>query len=171
MTAPTKRKIFDAVGESRDTRDGVSRQHVILRCNPGDQVSLERQPDNPHDPNAVLILCAGGDVGFLCREDAALVSPALDVGTEYRAQVHKIKGGVPDAPTYGLQLAIAWVGQKLPVPIELDDVQIKSRRGKLATEGRGRSAKGTFQGSEKSGCLGMLLIIALPAFMGLFSTI
>ena len=162
MAAPTRRKVFDIVGESRETRNGEPRQQIILHCDPGDEVSLVRQSENPHDQNAVLIMCGDSDVGFLSREDAALLAPAIDAGLDYRAQIHRIKGGVPNAPSYGLQIAVAWEGQKLPDAVELDPVQLKSRQGKLAAKGRNRSDKGRFEGGEATGCLSLVVVILLP---------
>ena len=162
MAAPTRRKVSDIVGESRETRSGEPRQQIILHCGPGDEISLVRQPENPHDPNAVLIMCGDSDVGFLSREDAALLAPALDAEIDYRAQIHRIKGGVPNASSYGLQIAVAWEGQTLPDAVELDSVQLKSRQGKLAAKGRNRSAKGRFEAGEATDCLFLVVIILLP---------
>jgi hypothetical protein len=39
---------------------------------------LAREPDNPHDCNAIAVLTAGGDVvGYLSREDAVRLQPTL----------------------------------------------------------------------------------------------
>lgn len=57
----------------------------------GDQVVLEREPDNRHDANAILILnTAGDELGYVPREDAAVMAPLLDVGAWVEATVKKV---------------------------------------------------------------------------------
>lgn len=94
MAAPTRKKLFDIVGESQNAADGTPRQHILARVDPADAVTLQRQPENPYDPNAVAVLWQGKDIGFLLREDAATIAPALDEDRPYTAQVHELRGGV-----------------------------------------------------------------------------
>jgi len=57
----------------------------------GEQVVLEREPDNRHDANAILILnTASDELGYVPREDAAVMAPLLDAGGWVEATVKKI---------------------------------------------------------------------------------
>ena len=56
---------------------------------PGRPLELRRDPDNPHDPNAIAVHPAGGgeqagrgaaQVGWVPRELAAELAPELDAG-------------------------------------------------------------------------------------------
>jgi len=80
---------------------GVSfegRQEVVARLAPGTPLRVERQPDNPHDPNACALFDPTGDqVGFLNRRLAAALAPALDGGVAYDVTVADITGGVEGA--------------------------------------------------------------------------
>lgn len=49
------------------------------------EASLIREADNPHDPNAVAVLVAGGIVGHLPATIAARVGPEIDAGSRWRA--------------------------------------------------------------------------------------
>lgn len=41
------------------------------------RVSLQRQPDNEHDPNAIQVLLGGEAIGFIAAEVAKKLSPAM----------------------------------------------------------------------------------------------
>lgn len=172
MAAPTRKKIFEVSGESKNARDGTPRQQLLTLANPGDRIVLERQPDNPYDPNAIAVVWQGSDVGFLPKEDAAALAPHLDEGRPYKAQIHELKGGVKNYPSYGVRISIAWDGGDLPPFRPLDDNQERSRRGKLSAMKRKRDADGAFVGSgskgePKSGCLGVLVAVVLVGVAGL----
>ena len=55
---------------------------------PGGALELRRDPDNPHDPNAIQVHPAGdGDqVGWVPRELAAELAPELDAGRPWAAR-------------------------------------------------------------------------------------
>jgi hypothetical protein len=147
---PPKRKIFDVVGEAATNSDGRKRQDILCEVEPGEPVELTREPQNPYDPNAIAVTVHGHTVGSIAREDAAIV--------------HCIRGGVPGASHYGCQVSIAWDGAK-PHPFrELDEVQRKSRSGKVSSRGRVRDEQGHFV-SSRSGCaVVFLLLLAASAF-------
>lgn len=155
---PSRKKSFDVVGESRPSRDGTSRQLLLLQCEPGDPIALERQPDNEYDPNAILVVWEGHDLGFLAKEDAAAIAPSLDQGRAYKANIHKLTGGSADYPSYGLKVAVAWDDAPLPGARPLTAAQLASRRGKIAVQGRERDTKGAFKrrsDDRNRGCLGV----------------
>jgi hypothetical protein len=56
-----------------------------------DTVRLEREPDNAHDSNAILVL--GDDdceLGYVPREDAVDIAPLLDAGAEADAKIRRL---------------------------------------------------------------------------------
>ena len=56
-----------------------------------DNLKFEREPDNIHDSNAILIL--GDDdceLGYVPREEAIKIAPLLDAGAEAEARVHRL---------------------------------------------------------------------------------
>lgn len=54
---------------------------LILTLREGETVTLQREPHNPHDPNAVAVYVRGGwHVGYLPREHAVRVAQMLDSG-------------------------------------------------------------------------------------------
>ena len=156
---PPKRKIFDVVGEAGSNADGRKRQDILCGVEPGDPAALAREPHNAYDPNAIAVTIDGETVGYIPREDAAALAPLLDAGRSHSALVHCIRGGVPGASHYGCQVSIAWDGAK-PHPFRpLDEVQRKTRAGKIAVRGRERDERGHFV-SSRSGCSVVLLLAA-----------
>lgn len=167
---PTTRRIFDVVGESHDNADGSNRQDELLECEPGETIGLVREPQNPHDPNAVLVLSARDvGIGYLAREDSALIAPAIDAGRPFTAKLHCLRGGVPGAASYGAKVSIAWDGRPEHGHEPLYDEQIIARAGKRGIKGRQRDASGRLVAAKQSGCMG-ILVFGLVASGGLLSS-
>ena len=61
---------------------------LYIKATPGQPLILRRQPQNPVDKNA-LICCdmAGQPMGYVAKEDAAMVSPEIDRGYMWRGRV------------------------------------------------------------------------------------
>ena len=78
-------KIAGVTFEGRQDTIGGLRVGVALR--------LERQPDNPHDPNAIAVWYGNLQLGFLNRGIAAHLAAAIDGGAHYRARVASLTGG------------------------------------------------------------------------------
>jgi HIRAN domain len=70
---------------------------------------LRRDPDNPHDPNAIQVHPSdGGDqVGWVPRELAAELAPGLDAGDSWSAVVLREQRRSPRDPRHGLTMLIA----------------------------------------------------------------
>ena len=135
-----KKRIFDIVGESFENSDGTSRQQVLAKCNPGDAVLLERQPDNKHGSNAIFVKThPGHGVGYIGNVDAKILAPIIDSGRTYRAQVHELRGGIDDYETIGCRIAIAFENEKFRPTHAIKKEQ-------------------TYVSSDKGGCLGTVAI-------------
>lgn len=81
-------------GEAQVNADGTSRQQIIKRCKEGERLVLKREPENPHDPNAVAVLReSGAQIGYVSRRNAEWVAPLLDEGRRMEAQIEQITGG------------------------------------------------------------------------------
>jgi hypothetical protein len=76
---------------------------------PGGRLELRRDPDNPHDPNAIQVHPAdGGDqVGWVPRELATELAPELDAGRPMAAVVLREQRRSPRDPRHGLTMLIA----------------------------------------------------------------
>ena len=53
----------------------------------GDPLDLAREPDNPHDANAVAVLWRGRKLGYVPRRDNAALAWGIDRGTRLRARI------------------------------------------------------------------------------------
>jgi hypothetical protein len=76
---------------------------------PGARLELRRDPDNPHDPNAIQVhpLDGGDQVGWVPRELAAELAPQLDAGRPWSAVVLREQRRSPRDPRYGLTMLLA----------------------------------------------------------------
>jgi len=91
---------------------GVSferRQDLIGGLAPGLELILERQPDNPHDRNAIAVRYGVLQIGFIKKEIAARIAPNIDAGERYRAEVKHLTGG--GTKTAGVNI---WVTREQP---------------------------------------------------------
>lgn len=102
---------IDVVGESHYvaaleqilTTRGTAResyQEVKAPC------VLVREPDNPHDPNAVAVQVDGWKVGYIPRENAANLARRIDSIGAHPAGVATLRGrpGGPIGVTVGIRL-------------------------------------------------------------------
>jgi len=85
---------------------------------PGKPLELRRDPDNPHDANAIQVhpFDGGAQVGWVPRELAAELTPDLDAGRAWSAVVLREQRRSPREPRYGLTMLMA------PEKIELNAV-------------------------------------------------
>ncbi len=73
------------------TFDG--RQGAVARLEAGAPLTLRREPDNPHDANAIAVDDArGAHLGYLNRRLAAVLAPHLDAGLTYDVEVTEVTG-------------------------------------------------------------------------------
>ena len=74
---------------------------------PGDRLELRREPDNPHDANAIAVHGGGRHLGFVPRELAEEIAPALDAGASWSAVVLREQRASPRDPRTGLTMLLA----------------------------------------------------------------
>lgn len=76
------------VGESFNNR-----QSIIDQLNEGEEVKFIREPDNPYDEFAILVMTEKGDIGYIPKEHAPRMADHMDDGFEYQAQIYSVHGG------------------------------------------------------------------------------
>jgi hypothetical protein len=59
---------------------GGSAKDVAAALDPGDTVTLEREPDNEYDAYAIKVLVSDMHIGYIERNMAAWISPLIDQG-------------------------------------------------------------------------------------------
>ena len=94
------RERYANIGDSSEFNTklaGVSfegRQDIAAGVRPGALLELRRQPDNPHDANAIAAFYGALQLGFLKREMAQKLAPLIDgEGRRYSAEVTAVTGG------------------------------------------------------------------------------
>jgi len=86
-------------GVTHSNDDGTARQDLIeeladRRDQANIELTLRRDPHNPHDANAVAVLTTNGQqLGFLPRKCAETVARIMDRGVAVRASVAMVTGG------------------------------------------------------------------------------
>ncbi len=82
------------VGVSLNNTDGTSRQDIIKReVEEDDKLTIKPEPGNPYDPNAVQVLSKlGNQIGYLNKELAETIKPALDNQTEIHVTARWVNG-------------------------------------------------------------------------------
>lgn len=70
------------------------RQDAIGKVFPGMALAIRREPDNPHDANAIALFDSHGhQTGYFNRRLARVLAPAVDAGIEYDVEVTEVTGG------------------------------------------------------------------------------
>jgi hypothetical protein len=101
VAKPLHRGDFMVMGavRSAERRDGCASLDV------SEAVVLDREPDNPHDGNAILVLMQSGtELGYVPRELAKQMAPLLDAGADVEATVKKL---LTSAEGYSLPVVIS----------------------------------------------------------------
>jgi HIRAN domain len=75
---------------------------------PGQPLTLRRDADNPHDPNAIAVHADEVEqIGWVPRELAAQVAPELDAGETWSAVVLREQRASPREARTGLTMLLA----------------------------------------------------------------
>ena len=103
--------VVGVAGAGRHHAEAIASDAVA----PGRPLALRRDPENPHDPNAIAVHTAGSDpsagdgdqVGWVPRELAAELAPLLDAGEPWSALVLREQRRSPRDPRHGLTMLLA----------------------------------------------------------------
>ena len=110
--APKRSWLSAVAGESYRNRDGSSRQKIIAQCRIGEGVRLVREPDNPHDRNAIFVCRENGQgIGYIPADSSFRMADEIDRGWVYAAEIAEITGGVGGKRSLGVVLKISVVSQ------------------------------------------------------------
>jgi hypothetical protein len=97
-------RVAGVAGAGRHHADALAAADV----GPGRPLELRRDPGNEHDPSAIAVHAPGGDqVGWVPREIAAELAPALDAGEPWTAVVLREQRASPRDPRSGLTMLLA----------------------------------------------------------------
>jgi hypothetical protein len=98
-------RVVGVAGAARHHAEGLRSDAVA----PGRPLTLRRDPENPHDPNAIAVHPGGGgeQVGWVPREIAAELAPDLDAGRPWSAVVLREQRASPRDPRSGLTMLLA----------------------------------------------------------------
>jgi len=129
-------------GSSHGNRQKVIREEVQVN----QQIILHREPDNPYDCNAIMVLLpSGSDIGYISRGDAEDLAPLLDGGRLYKGYIKKVHpGSTANIPVVVIQVFSPEAG--------VEGVRPAGQRRFQAAQ---VAAKG-------AGCGGCLIVLALP---------
>jgi hypothetical protein len=72
----------------------------------GDALELVREPDNPHDANAVRVDWRGHKLGYVPRRENAAVAWGLDRGVRLRARISRLDEHPNPARRIGCEIYI-----------------------------------------------------------------
>lgn len=63
------------------------------RCNEGKfpKITLEREPENPHDPRAIKIMVDGEHFGYVAKAENEQLAANLDAGAKYKCSVEEVR--------------------------------------------------------------------------------
>lgn len=105
------------------------RQALVAALAPGDPLRLSREPDEAHDPAAcALVDAAGRRVGYLARELAAVLAPAIDAGVDYDVTVVDVTGA--DKASLGVNVLVR---RRRPAEVErAAERSARSRRSAMS---------------------------------------
>ena len=92
---------------------GAGRHHSAALASdafaPGCPLTLRRDPDNAHDPNAISVhdAAGGAQAGWVPRDLAARLAGELDTGRPWSAVVLRERRADPRSPREGLTMLLA----------------------------------------------------------------
>jgi hypothetical protein len=64
---------------------------LFVQMQVGDRLALVREPDNPHDPNAVRVEWRQVKLGYVPRRDNPQVARQMDLGAALEARVSRLR--------------------------------------------------------------------------------
>lgn len=104
---------FANTGRNTENRQAIIQDlnHRGL-LNPGQELRLERDPQNPYDRNAISVIGPDGrQIGNLSKENAAMLAPMIDSGAKYTVTVSSLTGG--NGYSYGINIRVVQIEEPL----------------------------------------------------------
>lgn len=98
----------------------------------GAALELLRQPENPHDRNAIAVHYGNLQIGFFNKRLAVHIAPLMDAGARYRARIASLTGGPEHAKHRGVNI---FVERETDIP-----VRQAQRRGQASSTELGDEA-------------------------------
>jgi HIRAN domain len=97
-------RVVGVAGAGRHHAEAIASDAVA----PGRPLALRRDPENPHDPNAIAVDATDGrQAGWVPREVAEELAPELDAGRPWSAIVLREQRRSPRDPRHGLTMLLA----------------------------------------------------------------
>ena len=98
--------VAGVAGAGRHHAEAIASSEAV---EPGRPLELRRDPDNEHDPNAIAVHPEGGvaQLGWVPREVAVDLAPALDAGRPWAAVALRERRASPRDPRTGLTMLLA----------------------------------------------------------------
>ena len=108
------------VGVTHDNLDGTNRQAILRKLSPGDIAALVREPQNPHDANAVAIVDPQfGHFGYVPAHIVVTLASQLDRGMTGFARIKEITGGTRSKRNLGCAVGVLLYDSDTEIPDEL----------------------------------------------------
>jgi len=83
--------VIKLVGVTFNNENGMSRQGILANLSKGNEVTLKREPQNPHDKNAIAVLSSLGQIGYIGRDYAQILSNMIDNEDRlFTAKIHEV---------------------------------------------------------------------------------
>lgn len=94
LAAPCARAAEAVIVVQRSPLAGIRHYNggeVLRNLKPGDRLELVREPENPHDANAVRVEWRGVKLGYVPRRDNSAVARQLDLGAALEARLANVR--------------------------------------------------------------------------------
>lgn len=78
------------VGVTFTNEDGISRQDIIKELCSNDKITIRREPTNKFDTNAIAVWSEKGQVGYIGKDYASIISPMMDGGAQFNVTIADI---------------------------------------------------------------------------------
>lgn len=113
--AHLQEKPYADIGEARTFYTkvaGVSfddRQAILSQLKAPQRLTLQPEPENPHDVNALALLASEGKIGYLNRDLAAVLAPLIRAGRRYAVDLTAVTGS--GESLYGANIKLTWMDE------------------------------------------------------------